>query len=107
MAKLCRMLITKALAGDLVAARWALLFLIGKPAEAVWPDAIAAREAAEAQADDPPPPIPDDHKARLDLAARELAKEFRALRDLRPVPGGVGELALADVDTPGSYGLRT
>jgi hypothetical protein len=87
LAKLCRMLITKALAGDLVAARWALLFLIGKPSDAVWPDAMAARAAAEAPAADPSPPIPDDYEARLDLAARALAEDIRALRDPRPAPG--------------------
>jgi hypothetical protein len=101
LAKLCRMLIQKGLAGDLVAARWALLFLIGKPAEAVWPDAMAAREAAEAQAADPSPPIPDDYEVRLDLAARALAEDIRALRGMAPVPGGMDRPTLADQDYGG------
>jgi hypothetical protein len=59
------MRIGKALAGDLVAARWALLCLIGTPGEAVWPDAIAAREAAEAQAAAPAPSLSADREAYL------------------------------------------
>jgi hypothetical protein len=92
------MLIGKALAGDLVAARWALRFLIGKPGKAVWPDAIAAMDAATAQAAVPPSPRPADRDARLDLVAMELAREIRASRGLIPVPGGVVETALEDRD---------
>jgi hypothetical protein len=118
LAKLCRMLIQKGLAGDLVAARWALLFLIGKPSDAVWPDAMAAREAAEAQADQAPPPRPaarkawldpdlhrtlerlTDPEARLDAAARALAAEIRTLRGAITAPGAAAEPALGRFDPP-------
>jgi hypothetical protein len=96
MTNLCQMLIKKALAGDLVAARWALLFLIGKPGEPVWPDAIAAMEAAEAQA--ATPPLPADPEARLDRAARALAAEIRAARGELPDPSQAVEAALEDLD---------
>jgi hypothetical protein len=59
-------------------------------------DGIAARLAAEAQADDPPLPMPDDYEARLDLAARVLAEEMRTLRDLMSAPGAVVGPALED-----------
>jgi hypothetical protein len=88
------MRIGKALAGDLVAARWALLCLIGKPGKAVWPDAIAAMDAATAQVAVPPSPRPVDRDTRLDLVARALAEGSRARRGAIPAP------VLADVDTP-------
>jgi hypothetical protein len=88
------MRIGKALAGNLVAARWALLCLIDKPGTAVWPDAIAAMDAATAQAAVPPSPRPADRDARLDLVARALAEEIRTCRGALPAP------VLADVDTP-------
>jgi hypothetical protein len=71
---------------------------------------------AEAQADQAPPPLPaeretcldaelrrelarlTDPEARLNLAARALAKDIRALRGEIPAPGAAAELALEDRD---------
>jgi hypothetical protein len=86
----------------------------------VFPDAIARLAAAEAQADQAPPPADGearqdlatwpsaelrrelerltDPEARLNLAARALGQEIRILRGMPPAPGGVGELALEDHD---------
>jgi hypothetical protein len=93
-----------------------LFWVLGKPDNAVHPDAIARLIAAEAQADQPPPPRPaeweawpnadlhqelarlTDPEARLNLAARALGREIRILRGLAPVPSGVDLPALADQD---------
>jgi hypothetical protein len=111
-----RTLVEKAKAGDLVAAKLLLLWGIGRPSDPVFPDAIARLAAAEAQADQAPPPPPAareayldadlhrelarlaDPEARLDLAARALGREIRALRGMIPVPGGVDLPALEDHD---------
>jgi hypothetical protein len=93
-----RTLVEKAKAGDLVAAKLILLWAIGRPDDQVHPDGIARLVAAEAQAADLSPPLPDDHEARMALAARALAEEIRALRGVMPAPGGVGVPALEDRD---------
>jgi len=113
-----RTLVEKAKAGDLAAAKLVLLWAIGRPADPVFPDVIARLAAAEAQADQAPPPLPaerevwldtdlhrelarlTDPEARLNLAARALAEDIRALRGLRPAPGDAGEPAIKDIDTP-------
>jgi hypothetical protein len=89
-----RKLVTEATGGNLQAARLLLLWVIGKPDDAVHPDGIARLIAAEAQAATPSQPMPDDREACMDLAAMELGREIRALRGAIPAP------ALADVDTP-------
>jgi hypothetical protein len=111
-----RTLVAKAKAGDLVAAKLILLWAIGRPADPVFPDAIARLAAAEAQAAATSPPLPAEQEARLDtdlhrtleqltdpearlnVAARALAKDIRALRGEIPAPGGAGELALEGRD---------
>jgi hypothetical protein len=116
MRRVVRTLITEATAGNLQAARLLLLWVLGKPAEAVWPDAIAARETVEAQADQTPPPLPaargtyldaDLHKTlegltdpedRMALAAQALGREIRLLRGMAPAPGGMDWPAQADQD---------
>ena len=67
----------------------------------MFPDAIARQIAAEAQAGDPSPSMPDDHEARLDFAARELAQEMHALRGTMLNPGDAGELGLRTVTKTG------
>jgi hypothetical protein len=85
-----------------------LFWVLGKPDNAVHPDAIARLIAAEAQADQAPPLLPAEREARLDaelhrelerltdpearlnLAARPLGQEIRAWRDLTLAPGGAG-----------------
>jgi hypothetical protein len=94
MRRVVRRLITEAADGNLQAARLLLLWVLGKPDDPVHPDGIARLIAAEAQAGDSPPPLPDDREARMDLAARALAEEIRTLRGMMPAPGGIGELAL-------------
>jgi hypothetical protein len=91
-----RTLVAKATAGDLVAAKLILLWGIGRPAEPVFPDAIARLAAAEAQPSDPPPPQPADREACMDLAARALAAEIRTLRGALPALGTVVEPILED-----------
>jgi hypothetical protein len=89
-----------------------LFWVLGKPDNAVHPDAIARLIAAEAQADQAPPLLPaerearldaelhrelerlTDPEARLDLAVRALGQEIRAYRELTPAPSGVGVSAL-------------
>jgi hypothetical protein len=117
-----RTLVGKAKAGNLMAAKLVLLWGIGRPADPVFPDAIARLAAAAAQAEQAPPPLPaeqeacqdlaagpdtdlhrtlerlTDPEARLNVAARALAEDIRVLRGLRPAPGGVGVPALADQD---------
>jgi hypothetical protein len=99
-----------------------LFWVLGKPDNAVHPDAIARLIAAEAQAADPSPPLPADRKARQDLAAgpgidlyralerladpearlnvaaQALGQEIRILRGMTTVPGGVDLPALEDHD---------
>ena len=94
MRRVVRKLITEATGGNLQAARLLLLWVIGKPDDAVHPDFVARLAAAEAQADQAPPPRPAAREADLDFAARELAQEIIALRGLPPTPGGVGVPAL-------------
>jgi hypothetical protein len=95
-----RMLIDKAKAGDLVASKLVLLWAIGRPTDPHHPDAVEAMAAAEAQAAVPPPPLPADPEARLDLAARALAAAIRAARGVIPEPGDAVEAALEDLDRP-------
>jgi hypothetical protein len=119
-----RTLVAKATAGDLVAAKLILLWAIGRPADPVFPDAIARLAAAEAQADQAPPPLPADREAcqdlaarpdtdlhrtlarladpeaRLNLVARALAQEIRAWRGVIPALGDAGEPALEGFDPP-------
>jgi hypothetical protein len=94
MRRVVRTLITEATGGNLQAARLLLLWVIGKPDDAVHPDGIARLIAAEAQAATPPSPMPADREACLDLAARELAAEIRACRGLIPAPSEAVETTL-------------
>jgi hypothetical protein len=116
MRRVVRKLITEATDGNLQAARLLLLWVLGKPDDAVHPDGIARLVAAEAQADQTPPPLPaeretcldadlhrelarlTDPEARLDVAARALAAEIRVLRGAMPDPGAVVGPALKDCD---------
>jgi hypothetical protein len=100
--------------GNPQAARLLLVYVVGQPTDPVHPDAIARQAAAEAQADQAPPPLPaereacldadlhrtlarlTDPEARLHAAARALAEDIRVLRGLTTVPGGAGEPALED-----------
>jgi hypothetical protein len=101
MRALVRTLITEATGGNLQAARLLMLWILGKPHEPIFPDAIAAMAAAEAQAAVPPPPLPADRQAREHLAVRLLAQEIRASRGLIPMPDAAAEPTLEDLDTPG------
>jgi hypothetical protein len=118
MRRVVRQLVTEATGGNLQAARLLLLWVLGKPADAVHPDGIAAMLAAEAQADQAPPPRPaarevhldvdlhrtlerlTDPEARLDAAARALAAEIRTLRGAITAPGAAAEPALERFDPP-------
>jgi hypothetical protein len=96
MRAMVRKLVSQALEGNLQAARLVLLWIVGKPADAHHPDAVAAMLAAEAQAATSPPPMPADREACERLATRELAREIRACLGLIPAPGDAGEPALED-----------
>jgi hypothetical protein len=105
-----RTLVAKATAGDPVAAKLVLLWAIGRPADPVFPDAIARLAAVEAQADQAPPPRPaaweagrdadlhrelarlTDPEARLNVAARALSQEIRILRGAIPAIGEAADL---------------
>jgi hypothetical protein len=118
MRRVVRKLVTEATGGNLQAARLLLLWVIGKPDDPVHPDGLAVMLAAEAQADQAPPPPPaareawldadlhrtlerlTDPAARMDVAARALGQEIRALRGMVPAPGDAGEPAMADFDSP-------
>jgi hypothetical protein len=98
MRRVVRTLVTEATGGNLQAARLLLLWIVGKPTDPVHPDAVEHLIAAEAQADQAPPPLPADREAwldtdlhrtldqltdpeaRMDAAARALGREIRALR---------------------------
>lgn len=99
---IARKLIEKAKAGDLVASKLILMWAIGRPADPVFPDAIAAMLAAEAQVSEPLP-LPVDHEARLDLVARQLAQDMRRERRGGPDAGTTVssvETVLEDLDAP-------
>jgi hypothetical protein len=122
MRRVVRKLVTEATGGNLQAARLLLLWVLGKPADPVHPDAVARLVAAEAQADQAPPPLPADREAcqdlaarpdtdlhrtlarladpeaRLNLVARALAQEIRAWRGVIPALGDAGEPALEGFD---------
>jgi hypothetical protein len=123
MRRVVRKLVTQATGGNLQAAR---LLLLGSLASrrSVPPDSMARLVAAEAQADDAPPPLPADREACQDLAARPdtdlhrtlerladpearlnlvawaLAQEIRAWRGVIPALGDAGEPALEGFDPP-------
>jgi hypothetical protein len=101
MQALVRTLVKEATGGNLQAARLLMLWILGKPPEPIFPDAIAAMLAAEAQAAAPPQPIPADPEDRMNLAVMELAEEIRTLRGGRTDPSEAVETALEDLDTPG------
>jgi hypothetical protein len=116
MRRVVRKLITEAAGGNLQAARLLLLWVLGKPDDAVHPDGVTRMVAAAAQADQTPPPLPtaretyldaDLHRTlegltnpedRLNVAAQALAHDIRALRGMTPAPGGVDVPALTDQD---------
>jgi hypothetical protein len=98
MQALVRTLVKEATGGNLQAARLLMLWILGKPHEPIFPDAITAMLAAEAQVADSPPPLPADREACLDLAARELAAEIRACRGGLTDPSEAVETALEDLD---------
>jgi hypothetical protein len=94
-----RTLVSQAQEGNLQACRLLMLWILGKPHDAIHPDAIqAAVEAAEAQASEPLP-LPADCEARLDLVARQLAQDMRRKRRGGPDPGALVETT-EDLDTP-------
>lgn len=89
MRALVRKLLEEAIGGNLPAARLVLLWVLGKPSEAVHPDGIEALVAAETEPDagQHPPPLPQDRETHMRLAARELAEEMRAMRGELLDPG--------------------
>jgi hypothetical protein len=101
MRALVRKLITEATGGNLQAARLVLLWIVGKPGDAVHPDGIAAMLAAEAQAAVPPPPLPADPEDRMNLAVMDLAKEIRTLRGGLTNPSEAVKTTWEGLDTPG------